>query len=172
MRKKTPKRKPVAGGGATPPLTRHPALQPFSRDHHAGLVRSQQLLRAARGSADDRRAALAAFLAAWTVDIETHFDDEDRILGSLLGDDQRHHLAAQHREIRSLVQHARGLGPQDDPGEEWLSGLGQKLNDHIRWEERQLFPAVEQAVCPKVLEQLGEVTVRVEQSRPRSRVKA
>jgi hypothetical protein len=135
MRKKTPKRKPGAGS-ATPPLTRHPALQPFSRDHHAGLVRAQQLLRAARGSADDRRAALASFLDAWDGDIQAHFDDEDRILGSLLGDDQRHHLAAQHREIRSLVQHARGLGKQDDPGEEWLSDLGQKLNDHIRWEER------------------------------------
>ena len=45
--------------------------------------------------------------------------------------------------------------------------LAERLHDHIRWEERQLFPAVEQAAGEEDLRPLGAETKTAEAGRPR-----
>src|SRR5262249_29976314 len=50
--------------GATPPLKRHPALQPFSREHMSGLVQARNLRRRPLTDAE-RTAVVAEFAKAW-----------------------------------------------------------------------------------------------------------
>jgi hypothetical protein len=50
------------------------------------------------------------------------------------------------------------------PGEALTTAhaLGELLNDHVRYEERELFPAVEARLEPKRLARLGEAIARAE----------
>jgi hypothetical protein len=45
--------------------------------------------------------------------------------------------------------------------------LGQAFNDHIRWEERELFPAIEKAAQPQQLMELLPATTAMELTRRR-----
>src|SRR5690606_35682769 len=126
-----------------PPLQRHPSLQPLSRDHYLGLVHARRMVRAADADDIERRGALAAFLDAWDIEIAAHFDDEERLLAPLAPPAGRERLLREHRELRDLVDEARLRRREIDPGADWLADLGQRLNDHIRWEERELFTAIQ-----------------------------
>jgi Rrf2 family protein len=153
----TPKpSKPKRPSRGTAPAARHPALQSFSRAHADGLVHAQRLKRAAAGSPAARRAALAALIDAWDSHFAAHVEEEDRILLSVLSGDQRHHLAAQHREMRALIAEGRRRRELDDPDAAWLADLAQKLDDHIRWEERQLFTALEREADAQTLDAIGQ----------------
>lgn len=154
----------------TPPLKRHPALQPLSRDHYVGLVQGRHLMKAADGNAVARRAAVAAFIDAWDTEIAEHFDDEERLLGPLADEVGRTRMHREHDQIRALVENARQRRRKIDPGEAWIRTLGQTLTDHIRWEERELFPAIESAAAEQLVALQPEAD-RIEASRHRGRGK-
>lgn len=151
-----------------PPLKRHPALQPFSRDHYAGLVQAQRLIKAADGDAAARREALSGFLAAWQSEIAEHFADEEQLLPDLMDSEQLDRLRHDHERLRSHADQGNDRGAEDDPGAEWCREVGSTLNDHIRWEERSLFPAIEKTASNESLEQLEARTRELEARRPRS----
>jgi hemerythrin len=151
-----------------PPLKRHPALQPLSRDHYVGLVQAQRLLKAADADVAARREAARQFMSAWEAEIAEHFADEERLLPALIhqaGDRDR--LLDEHTRLRALAAEAeRSIA--GEPGSDLLRALGTLLHDHIRWEERQLFPVIEAAANPDQLTRLEEETHTIETSRPRS----
>jgi len=145
-----------------PPLHRHPALQPFSRDHYEGLVTARHLVKQARLE-DLRR-----FVSNWRKVIAEHFDDEERLLIDLIADAadvQR--LRAEHAQLRQLAAEAQRRLASRDAAEQWLREVGQTLNDHIRWEERHLFERIQRDATEAQLAALAERTERIEQSRPR-----
>ncbi len=154
----------------TPPIKRHPALQPLSRDHYVGLVQAQHLIKAAAGSDVDRRAAVADFIDAWDGEISVHFDDEERLLVPLADDAHAQRLRDEHDRLRSVAEEARERRRQVDPGADWVREAGTLLNEHIRWEEREMFPAIE-AAAPEALRDMEPETSRIEASRPRNRSK-
>lgn len=155
-------------GYTNPPLPRHPALQPFSRDHYVGLVQAKHLMKAADGSDVDRRTAIREFVEAWRNDIVVHFDDEERMLADLLDEAGKAQLLEEHRRLRDLAAEANRRRREIDPGAEWVRELGRLLNDHIRWEERELFPAIQSSEADG-LEALRPEADRLEASRPRGR---
>lgn len=155
----------------TPPLKRHPSLQPLSRDHYVGLVQARHLVKAADGSSIDRRAAVAAFLDAWDAEIAEHFDDEERLLAPLADEAGRTRLLGEHDCLREMVSEARGRRRHVDPDASWVRSLGEMFNDHIRWEERELFPSIE-STAHEGLDALRPQAERIEASRPRGRGRA
>lgn len=154
---------------ARQPLKRHPALQPLSRDHYVGLVQAQHLIKAAHGSDIDRRTAIREFVDAWHGDIVVHFDDEERLLPDLLDEAAKKQLLEEHGRLRALAAEADERRRQVDPGAEWVRELGRLLNDHIRWEERELFSSVQQQASDEQLAALEEQTQVIEQERNRGR---
>ncbi len=155
---------------ANPPIKRHPAMQPFSRDHYGGLVAAQAMLRAADGTPEERLRAATAFHQAWQREICAHFDDEERLLLPLISDAaERDRLLDEHQQLRGNAAEAAACvaaGTAPDSG--WLRTTGQRLNDHIRWEERQLFSTIEAAISEDELKQLASDTTAFEATRPRS----
>ncbi|MBX7131125.1 MAG: hypothetical protein K1X67_00455 [Fimbriimonadaceae bacterium] len=107
-------------------MKRHRALEPFSRDHNIGLIlaRSLQL---------GREGAEQAARAAWEGELKDHFDEEERLLGPLLDTALLERLITEHRQIAQQLD--------DLPGS--MAELGSALHEHIRWEERVLFPWLE-----------------------------
>ncbi|MCC6682632.1 MAG: hemerythrin domain-containing protein [Phycisphaeraceae bacterium] len=149
------------------PLKRHPSLQPLSRDHYQGLVQAQHLMKAANGNAQDRRKAVADFLDVWSRLIEPHFDDEEGLLVGLVHDAHRRRLLEGHRRLRELAAEGREHRRQVDPGAAWVRDLGETLNAHIRWEERELFTTLE--LDPARLGGLLPKATQIEASRRRGR---
>ena len=151
-----------------PPIKRSPALQPLSRDHYQGLVQAQHLIKAADGDANARRKALAEFVDAWKLEIAVHFADEEQLLLEHLGDEDKQRLLDEHATLRELATRAQAQRREVDPHAELLRELGQALNAHIRWEERELFTRLEQSVDEATLAAIAGQTEQIEAARPRN----
>lgn len=146
---------------SNPPIKRDPALVSFSRDHHVGLSLARELRLAGEGRSDPI-AAWSRFQQAWRDELADHFDEEERLLIPLtrdpaLADRLRHEHDALRAEARA---------PQPDAAA--LARIGELLHDHIRWEEREYFPAVEAVLTDASRAALARETARLEARRPRS----
>lgn len=151
-------------------MKRHPSLQPLSRDHHEGLLQARELRHAAERGTEDQRIARERFRELWDDWFRDHLALEERRLSPLIpeiGDVER--LRAEHEAICSLADGLVSSTPRAEPDRDLMLRLAEKLHDHIRWEERRLFPAIEEAAGEEELRSLGEETRNVEAGRPRSR---
>lgn len=149
-------------------MKRHPDLRTFSDDHHQGLVQARRLRRA--GEEGESADVAGSFLEFWRRDTSLHFRKEEEVLLPVLarygGDlDQGPvvEMLAQHARIRGL---AMQLGDELERGEvreETLRTLGEQLEAHIRLEEREVFPLIEETLPERALR---EVTSRLEAFEP------
>ncbi len=123
-------------------MKRIPALQPLSREHHTALTLAKACERAAQ-SRDEERVGKTCqrVLQAFSDELEPHFQIEEQSLLPLLlsaGNtalEQR--TLEDHRQLRALLS---GLRRNDI---ETLGSFGKLLTEHVRFEERELFPALE-----------------------------
>lgn len=140
---------------------RDPSLQPFSRDHHHGLVQVQSLTKAVRGTQEARRAAIEDFHEAWDREISRHFAEEEQCLVAYIGRNDRQRLLEEHKTIRGLVE--RLLDTNNNvPPVETMKQLARQLKLHIQWEERELFPRIEENLSE---EQLAALLIEIEQAK-------
>jgi hemerythrin-like domain-containing protein len=141
-------------------MKRDPALVPLSHDHHQALAVAQKLRRADMQSADQARSALVAY---WEGEGRDHFRLEEEILFPAYAGygDPYHPLLARalcdHVAIRQEVAAATG---EAAPTIDTLQNLGTLISDHVRLEERELFPLIESAL-PEA--ELAVVAVALEQ---------
>lgn len=150
------------------PISRHEALAPFSRDHYTGLVQARHLIKAARRDAVARRKAVAEFVDAFAGDIAIHFSDEEELLAGLLTPEDHHRLVSEHERLTMLADEARALRREVDPDPARLTEIGDALEAHIRWEERDLFNRLQQTITPAQLDHLAANTAALEAARPRN----
>ncbi|MGH2889156.1 MAG: hemerythrin domain-containing protein [Solirubrobacteraceae bacterium] len=140
-------------------MKRHPAIAALSRDHHHALVVAQRLRRA---TDDDGSAARARekFLEYWRADGAQHFREEEEILLPTFagfGDVEAPVVArvlVDHVRIRRLADE---LAASETPPLTMLHDLGQRLADHVRLEERELFDLIERALPEDELVRLADV---------------
>lgn len=144
------------------PKKRHKSLIPLSHHHHYGLVMSHRLEQELPKQRADPQAVAA--LAGEVVgffdrDLLPHFAAEEEALfpameqhlGKLAVIDE---LLQEHHRMRSLVDQLR----QSEPGTQadTLQAFGELLRDHIRKEERVLFPIFEEKLPESVAHALGD----------------
>ena len=110
-------------------MKRHSRLAQLSREHHTALRLGRHLL------AGGAQAELGAELPG----LEAHFAEEERDLLPLLDTDRHRALSerlrAEHAQLRRLFAAALRGGDE--------AQAGQALIDHVRFEERELFPVLE-----------------------------
>jgi iron-sulfur cluster repair protein YtfE (RIC family) len=137
-------------------LARHHALLTLSHDHHIALVVAQRLKRASAATAEGAR---RAFLDYWRPDGSEHFREQEEILLPTLARfaDPEHPVVARvltdHVRIRRFAMDVAGGAPDL----ELLHMLGARLEQHVRLEERELFPLIEQVVPESDLMHLASV---------------
>jgi hemerythrin-like domain-containing protein len=134
-------------------MKRSPELTPLSHDHHQALFVAQRLKRAE--DADEGR---ERFLSFWESHGRAHFAIEEEILlpGWLEADEAADResaarLAAEHLAIRIRARRIERGGI--DLSE--LHELGDLLERHVRFEERELFPLIEAALDAEAIARLG-----------------
>ena len=130
-------------------MKRSDALAPVSREHHQALVVAQKLTRATDATAAE---AATTWIGFWDAAGRRHFHvEEDSILPVLDPDrEEVPRVYAEHAALRHLIARIDAGSPAGD-----LNRLGRMLHDHVRYEERVVFPAIEAALSPAALEQLG-----------------
>jgi hemerythrin-like domain-containing protein len=146
-------------------MKRDPAIAGLSRDHQHGLAVALQLRRVTAETAAD---AQAAFLAFWEEEGQRHFRAEEEVL---LPAAARHVAPTTDAVVRVLVEHVDirrraaelALAPAAELDD--LHALGDRLHEHIRHEERVLFPLIEEALPDDELSALAEALERAERSR-------
>lgn len=121
-------------------MKRSPALVPLSREHHEALVLARRACDPGRPGADPT-SVRDQVLRTWGGYVESHFDQEERILLSALADagatDDAEEGRRQHRAIRRLV------GELEAGSTGSLPAWGDAMRAHVQWEERHLFPLAE-----------------------------
>lgn len=140
-------------------MTRSPALVPLGHDHHQAL---EAALRLRRATADDLDAAIARLREFWNMHGRRHFEiEEELVLPALEGDDEWEGMAdrvrREHEQIRAL---SNGLETLAD-----AHRLGELLNEHVRFEERELFELLEARLEPEKLSRLGR-EIELAEARP------
>ena len=142
----------------------HPALIPLSHDHHHGLVHSRRLRKAAEGDGPERRDAAAAFLSFFDRDTRQHFRDEEEQLFPLLVDadgpatELLVRALLEHQRLHALVGRLNGELDAGDVSAAQMRELAHALEQHIRFEERTLFPLIESVASEDPLRRLQEAT--------------
>jgi hypothetical protein len=143
-------------------MKRDAALALLSRDHHQALVVALKVRRASVRTADQARAALAAF---WPVHGRPHFQIEEEILfPAYAGHGDPHHpLVARALCDHVAIRHRVGavLGEAHSTVTD-LQELGGLMAAHVRLEERELFPLIEQVIPIAQLEALAVALERAE----------
>lgn len=144
-------------------MKRHPDLVEFSDDHHQRLVNAFRLRKTASGEGDDPADAARAFLEFWREDTRVHFRKEEEVLlpvvarhgGDLLEAEPVAEMLVQHARIRGLAMQIRDEVGRDDVQPNTLRELGEQLEDHIRLEEREVFPLIEEALPETALNEVA-----------------
>jgi iron-sulfur cluster repair protein YtfE (RIC family) len=136
-------------------VRRSAALAILSRDHHQALFVAHRLRRADAQTAAVQR---ARFLDFWEREGRHHFQLEEELLLPAFAEygDAYHPLLLRvlgdHVSIRAQ---ANRLTAQPDAGTELLERLGTALATHVRLEERELFPLIEETIPPAELLELA-----------------
>ena len=124
-------------------MKRSAALQPLSREHHAALSLTKHCERAAAsGNPGQLNESCHRVAEQFSRDLEPHFGVEERELLPMLK--AAGHIALvertllEHRQLRAL--HASLL---QDCTAGTLDSFARLLGAHVRFEERELFVALE-----------------------------
>lgn len=129
-----------------PPIKRTPELQPLSRDHHQGLLLCWKIRKGiSNGTPSERIKEYVKWF--YSEHLLPHFKTEEDLLFTILG--SAHPLIIQaiteHRDLEKLIT-------DESNSQELLQEIAQKLDDHIRFEERTLFGEIEKVATAEQLQ--------------------
>jgi hemerythrin-like domain-containing protein len=129
-------------------VKRHASMEDLSRDHYQALIQVQEIRKSVEGQEGARPLEQVAteFLEFWEKDAIAHFREEEEILLPIYA----RHVQPSHDEHvrRMLDDHAwfrdvmfelkRRVGERGNYGA-LLGEVGERLSDHARLEEREIF---------------------------------
>lgn len=128
------------------PLKRHPALIHLSHDHHHGLLLCWKIRQGFKFEIEPSR--IRAYCQwFWENYLETHFEEEERVIFPVLSEEDPliKRAVSEHKRLRKLFT------SWEDP-EKTLGQIEEELEKHIRFEERTLFPSIQEKASEKQLE--------------------
>jgi hemerythrin-like domain-containing protein len=142
-------------------MKRAEALQPLSRDHLKALLAAKRLR-----DATDAAGAGQDFLDFWEAEGKHHFRVEEEVLlpGWALHCPVDRVAVARMLEEHLAIRRGALRAAAEVASLEELRELGQLLDDHVRFEERELFPMIERALAP---DDLGRLAIAIERAEKR-----
>ena len=119
-------------------MKRAPQLRSLSREHHEGLLLAWKIRQGlAKGIALPRIAGYVLWF--WEKELEDHFRREETSFHAALpGAPLLQRMQDEHEAIEGLLHVLAQISD-----EALLEEIAAKVHDHIRFEERELFPWIE-----------------------------
>lgn len=130
-------------------MKRNINLQELSRDHHHGLLLGWKIRKGLQTEVPE--SSIADYVRFfWDRALAPHFSEEEELILRFLSDNDefKQRTLLEHQAVQDRV---KNLNTKDD-----LLGLATLLDNHIRFEERELFPYLESLLTENQLEKIGE----------------
>ena len=137
-------------------MERSKYLETLSFEHHDGLVIALRIKK------DLKNEVKPAHLFAYVIDVyenglQHHFHQEEVCFNKVMqniaaAEKLMNRMETEHMQFAELVKEIQA------PGSNVLEQIrifGELLNDHIRFEERELFPVIEQSLSSEQLEAIS-----------------
>tara|TARA_R110000868_G_scaffold342194_2_gene603018 strand:- start:28498 stop:28956 length:459 start_codon:yes stop_codon:yes gene_type:complete len=132
------------------PIKRHKALQPLSREHHHGLLLSWKIRSGFNKHIEPERIKV---YADWffKTHLIPHFEMEEQHIFTILKSDNElvKKALADHRLLKRLFV--------NDDIEKALSKIEEVLEQHIRFEERELFPEIQKMATEEQFQEIEKI---------------
>jgi hypothetical protein len=133
-------------------MKRSSALSALSREHHTALVWAKRAQ--AASDTQDLGALMAKLVTIFEAELEPHFRiEETRLLAALAQCGENglvERTLAEHRALRAAIDRIRA----GDSGA--VAPFGAALAAHVRFEERELFPAAEARLSADALAAIAQ----------------
>lgn len=133
------------------PIKRNKALQPFSRDHHHGLLLCWKIRTGFSKQIEPRRIKR---YADWFYNnyLKHHFELEEKHIFPILAYDNElvKRALAEHRRLGRLFNDIEDIKKS-------LALIEEELEQHIRFEERMLFNEIQKIATEKQLQTISKI---------------
>ncbi|HRQ50963.1 MAG TPA: hemerythrin domain-containing protein [Agriterribacter sp.] len=135
------------------PIKRSESIMKLSREHHFSLLFCWQIREGIKKkTAPWRMVRYVRYF--WNAHLQPHFKEEEAILFAPLSRDEMVRKAIGEHE--ALRQNVRALDTlQEENTADALAGFADRLDRHVRYEERELFPYLERTLTEPQLETIG-----------------
>lgn len=131
-------------------MKRNKNIIPLSRDHHFGLLFCWKIRKGIQLKVPGGR--IRKYITFfWENNLEPHFRDEEQFLFVMEDDAPCNRAISEHKQIMALVDDIIHKATS----EEMIFALADTLEQHIRYEERELFPYLEQKLPAATLAVIG-----------------
>lgn len=142
------------------PIKRSPHIVSLSKDHHHALLLIWKIREGIKHQADIKR-IISYALYFYNNFLKTHFREEENYLFCLLPDNDKARMQAfsEHELIKPLFEKL-DANTCTYPHLSKIAGI---LEDHIRFEERLLFPHLEKSCSEAQLEQTAVQMANIHQ---------
>jgi hemerythrin-like domain-containing protein len=146
-------------------MKRHPALQSLSRDHLPALIQAQQIRRSVQGEkgAPPLEEVAKGFLRFWEAEASPHFREEEEVLLPIYArlvppsqDENVLQMLDDHAWFRDVVFELQRKVNASEDLRGFLGQVGQRLDDHVRLEERLIFEHMQGVMGEKDLADVEE----------------
>lgn len=135
------------------PIKRDPNIVLLSREHHFGLLFGWKIRQGQKfGVQPERMKGYVQYF--WENNLKEHFATEERLIFQDTKDELVLEGLKQHAEIKALVD---AIIESDIPSLAQYATIADKVSDHIRYEERELFPYLEQKFSEIELINIGRL---------------
>ena len=131
-------------------MKRDKNIVPLSQDHHFGLLSGWKIKQGIKKNISYER--IKNYINYhWDNSQSFHFDEEEKILFPYSDDELTQRALDEHKEIRELLKTLNEV-----EAFELLTLYADKVTEHIRFEERVLFPHLENILTEEQLAEVGK----------------
>ena len=142
-------------------MKRDKNLQELSRDHHHGLLLGWKIRQGIKNNAEPK--VMAKYVAYFADEALLHHfsEEEEQVLNYLPDTDSMKQRTLQEHWV--IIQLVNQLKEAPSNSYQALLELADTLDQHIRFEERELFPYLEQTLNSNELEAVGAAIAETHQ---------
>jgi hemerythrin-like domain-containing protein len=139
---------------------RHETLIPLTHDHHHALAQARRLHDVSKTEdVTERRNLANDFLNFYFGRAVRHFHEEEELFAPLIDDPQAGDLilraVADHLRLHALVRTMKRQLTDGEADQETLGHISRILTEHVRFEEKELFPLIERLIPEDQLQNLA-----------------
>lgn len=146
----------------TKPIKRSEHIMKLSKEHHSGLLFCWKIRQGLKGEVAAER-ILKYTKYFWSNHLDEHFREEETILFFPLKDELVQKAIEDHKQIKHTLDTLQESSAEDT--KQKLAHLANLIDDHIRYEERKLFPHLEKTLSEAQLKKIGKL-LEAQQSAP------
>jgi len=136
------------------PVNRNEHLRKLSRDHHFSLLFCWKIRQGLKTDVDIER--IRKYVQYfWQEHLQPHFREEENILFAPIKDKQVQRAINEHKYIKLQIEALPDYSENSERRS--LAKIADMVDEHVRYEERELFPHLERKLRKEQLENIGKL---------------